>query len=80
MNSIKNILLNNNDSEIKSHLVNFYKNNIVLSYSDIYELKTFETSDYALMGIIGLLINSKARILLGKKQVYHSEIQNCVKL
>tara|TARA_R110002033_G_scaffold37974_1_gene77153 strand:+ start:4034 stop:4390 length:357 start_codon:yes stop_codon:yes gene_type:complete len=79
MNSIKNLLLNNDDSEIKSHLINFYKNNIVLSNSDIYELKAFETTDYALIGIIGLLINSKARILLGKKQVYHSGIQNWCK-
>ncbi len=79
MNSLKNILLNSNVSEIKRHLVYFYKNRIVLSNSDIFELKAFETSDYALMGIIGLLINSKARILLGKKQEYHSEIQNWCK-
>jgi hypothetical protein len=79
MNSIKNLLLNSNDSEIKSHLINLYKNNIVLSNSDIYELKAFETTDYALMGIIGLLIDSKAHILLGKKQVYHLDIQNWCK-
>lgn len=75
MSSIKNILSNSNVSEIKSHLINLYKDHIVLSNSDIYELKAFETSDYALMGIIGLLVDCKARILLGKKQGYHSDIQ-----
>ena len=72
---IRKILEENYESEITKILINIYKNKVELSGADIIELKKYETEDYALLGITGLIINSKARILLGKKQPYEPEIR-----
>jgi len=72
---MKKILEENDESKITGILKNMYLEKQTLSESDIIELKKYDTEDYALLGIIGLLINCKARILLGKKQSYDTEIE-----
>ncbi len=73
---IKNILINNYESEIITLLKKIYQNKTKLSEVDILELKKHETEDYVLLGVIGLLIDNKPRILLGRKQPYDIEIMN----
>ena len=73
---IKTILTKNYESEITAILKEHFKNEVTLSKVDIRALKNYETEDYALLGIIGLLIDNKPRILLGKKQPYDIEIMN----
>lgn len=79
MKSISDILNNNFKREISPLLKDLYRNNKTLSNEDIIALNNFETFDYDLNGIIGLLINSKARIALGKKQPFDKEIQDWCK-
>ena len=74
--TIKEFLDCNYESEIIAFLKNQYLNKVSLSQADIIALKNYETEDYALLGIIGLLIDNKPRILLGKKQPYDFEIMN----
>lgn len=62
------------ESEIIALLKKRYLNKIPFSEVDIIELQNYETEDYALLGIIGLLIDNKPRILLGKKQPYDIDI------
>jgi len=73
---IKNLLSTNYESEIIALLKEIYQNKATLSKVDTIALKNYETEDYALLGIIGLLIDNKPRILLGKKQPYDIEIMN----
>ena len=73
---MKKILEENDESEITDILKNMYLEKQSLSESDIIELKKYDTEDYAFLGIIGLLIESEARILLGKKQSYDTEIKS----
>lgn len=73
---LKTFLSTNYESEIIALLKKVYQDNTTLSEVDTIELKNYETEDYALLGIIGLLIDNKPRILLGKKQPYDIEIMN----
>lgn len=76
MNDIENILKEGSGDEIFTYLKTLYIENKTLTEIDIKTLKEYETSSYAMIGLIGLLINCKARILLGKKQVFNTDIQN----
>tara|TARA_R110002051_G_scaffold59843_2_gene109786 strand:+ start:691 stop:1059 length:369 start_codon:yes stop_codon:yes gene_type:complete len=72
---ISKFLQDNFESDLIAFLKQVYLNKTKISESDIIELKEYETEDYALLGIIGLILNNKPRILLGKKQLYDGEIQ-----
>lgn len=75
---INRFLQENYESELITLLKKIYLNDTKISESDKIELKEYETEDYALLGIIGLILNNKPRILLGKKQPYDQEIrQKC---
>ncbi|MCB0502888.1 MAG: hypothetical protein KDD32_09395 [Bacteroidetes bacterium] len=66
------------ESDLILHLKKLYASHTILSEADQLELKGYETEDYALLGIIGLLLNNKPRILLGRLQPYDQEIkQQC---
>ena len=73
---IKTILAKSYELEIIALLKEIYQDKATLSEVDVLELKKYETEDYALLGIIGLLIDNKPRILLGKKQPYDIDIMN----
>lgn len=73
---IKKLLSTNYESEIITLLKEIYQDKAILSEVDTIELKNYETEDYALLGLIGLLIDNKPRILLGKKQPYDIDIMN----
>ncbi|OAD39925.1 hypothetical protein [Polaribacter atrinae] len=72
---ISKFLQDNYESDLIAFLKQVYLNKTKISESDIIELKEYETEDYALIGIIGLILNNKPRILLGKKQPYDGGIQ-----
>jgi len=71
---IQHLLSTNYESEIIALLKKLYQNKASISEVDTIALKNYETEDYALLGIIGLLIDNKPRILLGRKQPYDLEI------
>ncbi|MQP24064.1 hypothetical protein GFJ94_03175 [Flavobacterium sp. LMO8] len=72
---IETFLKNNSESDVMEWLKKLYANDAKISEYDKIKLQEYETADYALLGIIGLILDNKARILLGKKQVYDKEIQ-----
>ena len=63
------------ESDLINYLKNIYLSRAEVSESDKVEMREYETEDYALLGIIGLILNNKPRILLGKKQPYDQVIQ-----
>lgn len=69
------MLFNLCESELIAFLKDRYKNKISISESDKIEMKEYETGNYALLGIIGLIMNNKPRILLGRKQFIDQEIR-----
>lgn len=75
MQTIKYILQHEPKHTILAALKDRYQNKTSLTNDDISVLNAHETYDYDLLGIIGLLINSKPRIALGKKQTFEHEIQ-----
>jgi len=75
MSSINDKLFDLPVNETIDFLKEVYKNKIELSQREVNLLKEKEIYDYILLGIIGLLINNKPRILLGKKQPFDLEIQ-----
>ena len=75
MNSINDELFDLPVNETIDFLKEVYKNKIELSQREVNLLKEKKIYDYILLGIIGLLINNKPRILLGKKQPFDLEIQ-----
>lgn len=81
MKQIKDLLYNHSNHEILETLKNAYRNKETLSEEDAMILKEFETYDYDLLGMIGLFVNCKARISLGKKQPFDQEVQDwCAKI
>ncbi len=72
---INEFLQEHYESDLIIFLKRIFKNKTIISESDKNELKAYETEDYALLGIIGLILNNKPRILLGKKQPYDQEIK-----
>ena len=72
-------MIEGSEIEILTYLKTIFIENNKLSEIDIRILKDYESTNYAMNGLIGLVINCKARILLGKKQVYYSDIQNWCK-
>ena len=64
MNSINDELFDLPVNETIDFLKEVYKNKIELSQREVNILKEKEIYDYILLGIIGLLINNKPRILL----------------
>jgi len=76
LNEVQNILNKGSEIDIFAYFKLLFNENTKLSEIDIKTLKAYETTNYAMIGLIGLLINCKARILLGKKQIYYSDIQN----
>jgi hypothetical protein len=71
---IDKLLKEHSESELIASLKKIHLTKIHLSESDRMKLKEYETSDYILLGIIGLILHNKPRIFLGKKQVYDKEI------
>ena len=61
-------------NEIASSLKEIHVHKVDLSQNDIKLLSDFEVYDFALLGIIGLLIRSIPRILLGRKQPLDIEV------
>lgn len=76
LNDLQYLLKHRSETELFAYLKSLFIENKVLSEVDLSALKTYESTNYGMIGLIGLLINSKARILLGKKQGYYSDIQN----
>jgi len=72
---IKKLFKENYEADIILALKELFVSNFHFSSEDIAELKNYETEDYALIGIIGLILKNKARILLGKKQPFDIEIK-----
>ncbi len=78
---LEKILEESYESEIIDFLEGIYLNKTQLSESETIKLNNFKTSNYALLGIIGLILKEKGRILLGKKQTYAHHIQTlCLKI
>ncbi len=75
MSSINDKLFDLPVNETIDFLKEVYKNKIELSQREVNFLKEKEIYDYILLGIIGLLIDNKPRILLGKKQPFDLDIQ-----
>lgn len=79
--TLKDILEQRNESEMMDVLEELYLKSTTLSKSERIALNNFKTTNYALIGLIGLILNDKARILLGKKQNYYHQIQKlCLKV
>lgn len=72
---IRKLLKENYEANIIPVLKKLFVSSFHFSSEDITELKNYETEDYALIGIIGLILKNKARILLGKKQPFDIEIK-----
>ncbi|MEZ5009465.1 MAG: hypothetical protein R2728_16145 [Chitinophagales bacterium] len=72
---INDFLQEHYESDLINHLKKIYRDKVSLSQADLLEMKAYETEDYALLGIIGLILNSKPHILLGKKQPFDQEIR-----
>lgn len=72
---IKKLLKENYEADIILALKELFVSNSTFSSEDISKLKNYDTEDYALIGIIGLILKNKARILLGKKQPFDIEIK-----
>lgn len=77
---ITKFLQDNYESELITFLKKIYQEKKMLSEVDKKEMTEYETGDYALLGIIGLILKNKPRILLGKKQPYDKEIQDMCRL
>jgi len=73
MNNTK--LKTHSESELMIQLKRIYSESIEISKEDKRVLQESLTTNYALLGMIGLILKDKARILLGKKQVYDSEVK-----
>ena len=69
------MLLNRNESELIVYLKNIYRYKTRLSESDKIEIKEYQTENYAILGIIGLILQNNPRILLGRKQGFDQEIR-----
>ena len=81
MNTLQTMLNEGTEIDIFDYLEPLYLENRKLSETEIKTLKAYDTSNYAMLGLIGLLVNCKARILLGKKQTYYPKIQKlCLKV
>jgi len=68
-------LQENDEYTIIVFLKNAYLNKNMLSDEDKIKLDEYQSTDYALLGVIGLLLNDNARILLGKKQPFNAEVK-----
>lgn len=73
---IETFLQQNDESDLLDFLKNAYLNKTTLSDSDKIELDEYQSTDYALLGVIGLLLDDKSRILLGKKQPFNTEVKS----
>lgn len=81
MNTLQTILNEGTEIDIFDYLEPIYLENKQLTETEIQTLKAHNSSNYAMLGLIGLLVNCKARILLGKKQTYYPKIQKlCLKV
>lgn len=63
------------ESDLIQLLKEIYSSGKSISETDRKELKEYLTEDYALLGIIGLILQNKPRILLGRKQPFDTEIK-----
>jgi hypothetical protein len=72
---VKEIIDANYEAKIIDELKKIFYAKTPLSQEDITELNNYNTEDYALLGIIGLLLNNKPRIILGRLQPYDREIR-----
>jgi hypothetical protein len=72
---LEKLLEQNCESEIIDVLLKIYFEKTKLSKSELIALNNFKTSNYALLGIIGLLLNEKGRIILGQKQPHNHQIK-----
>ena len=57
--NLNTMLLNRNESELIIYLKDIYRNKTRLSEFDITEMKEYQTENYALLGIIGLVLQNK---------------------
>jgi len=72
---LKDKLTTHTENELHDFLLELYTRKIKLTSEDIEDLSSYDSTSYSLLGIIGLLLNEKARVLLGRKQTYHKKIQ-----
>lgn len=81
MKTLQTILNEGTEIDIFNYLEPLYLKSRKLSEVEKNALKAYDTSNYAMLGVIGLLVNCKARILLGKKQTYYPKIQKlCIEV
>ena len=73
---LKETLENNSDYDLIYILKKLFFSGKKFTNKEKEVLHLHITEDYLLMGMIGLILNCKARILLGSKQPFDSEIKN----
>lgn len=72
---ISDFIQNHSEYELLAYLKGVHEQSLPLSPSDAEALLIYETEDYAVMGVIGLILHSKAHVLLGRKQPFDAEIK-----
>jgi len=73
---MRELLENHSEHELILSLKDLFRESKVLTDEDKKCLNSYDTSDYALIGIIGLLLRSLPRILLGKLTPFEGEIRD----
>lgn len=71
---IKNFFENHSESEQVAFLKAKVKENTPISELDRIFLNEYISEDYALIGLIGLLLNDESRILLGTLQPFDKDV------
>ena len=73
---LKETLENNSDYDLIYILKKLFFSGKKFTNKEKEVLDLHITEDYLLMGMIGLILNCKARILLGSKQPFDADIKN----
>ena len=79
MMSIKEILDKHSDYELIDIFKKRFFGGEKLTAKEKKIVNQYVTEDYLLMGVIGLILECKARILLGSKQPFDMDIKNACK-
>ena len=74
--NLKETIENHSDYELIHLFKTLFFEGKKLHQKEKETLQLHVTEDYLLMGVIGLLCNEKARVLLGSKQPFDTEIKN----
>ena len=74
--NLKKTLENHSDYELIHILKKKFFDGEKFTTKELNILKLYITEDYLLIGIIGLILQCKARILIGSKQPFDMDIKN----